>query len=766
MGIFKNLFSHLTFAQPSPKKAPFQEIGASGTDIQSGLIQEDFNTDWLFDSSVQNCEEMRKTDAQVQASLQAIKLPLLTANWVIDLDEEGDEEHKEFIKKALFNGMDESFEEFLEEVLAYLDFGFYYFEKVFKIDAEGRIIWKKFAPRIPSAHLYWKTDEGKGSGPKKNEGITQQLKSQQLDQRGQPITNMNPQIPLTKLLVFSHRKEGDNFEGVSILRSAYKHWKLKDIAYKVQMVSIERHGVGLPVITMPKNFSTADRNKAEEALKNLKSNEKSYLILKEGYEFDIKTVAGGKDSQIKDAIDHHNRMITMNILAPFLDLGSSSSGSFALGETQMSFFLNSLQNIAKYVSSILNKAIEELIIINFGEQEHYPKLEATEIGSIDKQVLMNALSAGINSGAIIVDEKLRDWTRENMNLPQEDKEQIEEAQIQKKEEEAAQKKEIPDKKEQEPEDKEKQTKEKFSSKKKLSFTDYKPSERERLFQSSINENERFLEDIWKSKYLSDIRDFEKDMREFLKESYAKAKTEKVNGVSVITSKGNKSLMKRMESGIDARFNKLGRKFESKMYIGPLMKGSSAFASMALSKMSRVQKFFDVFVAEETINAFTAGHLSNVRGFIFNDGRRTKERLLDNFTQNSSIRLVIQQSGKLKLNRNITKLSIITHPRALFKNIIYENAAKDGVIHYKPLIPSQKRDELSPTGAIAAVLFGLFTMQQLNTKGDDKNNANVVGGMGLHHGDFSYMYPVDEDYIEEEERIAREQRKRFLEQINK
>ena len=36
-------------------------------------------------------------------------------------------------------------------------------------------------------------------------------------------------------------------------------------------------------------------------------------------------------------------------------------------------------------------------------------------------------------------------------------------------------------------------------------------------------------------------------------------------------------------------------------------------------------------------------------------------------------------------------------------------------------------------------------------------------MGLHHNSFEYYYPVEDEYLEEETQIAKEQRSQFLQQ---
>jgi len=85
---------------------PMREFGNTGTDLVSGILNEDFNSALMFPYGIEIFDKMRKSDAQVQASLKAIKTPLLTANWVIDGNKSISPEIKEFIEHALFEDME------------------------------------------------------------------------------------------------------------------------------------------------------------------------------------------------------------------------------------------------------------------------------------------------------------------------------------------------------------------------------------------------------------------------------------------------------------------------------------------------------------------------------------------------------------------------------------------------------------------------------------------------------------------------------------
>jgi len=96
--------------------------GKSGTEIMSGMIQEEYNNDLVFPESVKVYDEMRKSDATVAAVLKALKNPLLSAEWDVQSggDSDRDKEVAEFVNRNLFVNI--NFQDWLREVLTYLDF--------------------------------------------------------------------------------------------------------------------------------------------------------------------------------------------------------------------------------------------------------------------------------------------------------------------------------------------------------------------------------------------------------------------------------------------------------------------------------------------------------------------------------------------------------------------------------------------------------------------------------------------------------------------
>lgn len=380
-------------------------LGDSGTQRYSGFFLEEPNTQWRDEQRVDMVEEMRRSDGAVKAVLNGIKAPMLAAEWYI---ESKDKKMKEWVESNLFR-MKRTWKDFLREALAYMDFGHYCFELIFEKSSNG-IRLADLAPRIPRSILKWQIKDEKP-------GITQILRTNESE------VGTTAEIPLSKLLVLTNDKEGDDITGQSILRAAYKHYKYKDVLYRIQGIAAERYGVGIPVVLLPPNYSDAERDKAIDMARNIRSNEKAYIVLPKEWDLKILTPQGNPEgSSIESAIQHHNTLILMSVLATFLGLGSNNSGggSFALSKDQSSFFIKHVEDKCTYFSEqITEQVIKRLVYINFGRKAEVPRLRFEPLGDIDFSEMSTVLKNLSDTGFInSEDVNMREFTRKVFKLPQ------------------------------------------------------------------------------------------------------------------------------------------------------------------------------------------------------------------------------------------------------------------------------------------------------------------------------------------------------------
>lgn len=403
------------FAKPPEKKRRSLggEIGESGTEIYDGVIFEEYNQKLFGSLGLEMYDRMRKSDGTVQGALKAVKLPILRAKWFVQpaSEEKQDEEIAEFVNKALFELQTITWANFLRQSLLMLDFGHMVFEKVFELrDVDGKemVVLKKFAPRMPKTIKNWTLKNGKP-------GIRQLTKEAK-----------EYEIPIEKLLIFTNEQEGDNWDGVSILRAAYKHWHFKDKFYIIDAIAFEKHGIGVPYVKMIGGTSDDDKVAATTIAKNMRAHHQAHVVHGENIEVGFIDMKAGALRDPQPSIMHHNREITKSVLAQFLELGSTDSGSRALSQDHSEMFLKSLEAVADNIIDVINRyAIPQLVDLNWNGVKAYPKLACNGISRVDVDRLANAYQTLSFAGAIHPTQADELYLRELLNLPERTEEDIE-----------------------------------------------------------------------------------------------------------------------------------------------------------------------------------------------------------------------------------------------------------------------------------------------------------------------------------------------------
>ena len=388
-----------------------QEIGVAGFgySIWNNIIRGDYNPELFGIQGLKKFDEMRRSDAQVRSALRLIKTPVLGARWYVEpaSDRKKDKTIAEFVWKNLNKWMSISFSQVLLESLLMLDFGYYLFEKVYdwkEVNGQRRIIFKKLAPRHPMDVIEWHFDpEG---GPKSIDMFHPTRADQQVN------------IPIEKLAVFTFDKEAGNVTGISALRSAYKHWFYKEQLYKIDAIQKERHGIGIPIITLPPNFDDDDRRKADEIGRNLRTNEKAHVVLPPNWQIIFAKLEGQLVNAL-DSAEHHGRMIFTNVLGEFLSLTTATDA-----QTSSDIFAKATRYIAEIIRDVFNKyCIPQLVDFNWSNIEDYPELRVRRIGdTTDWRTLSFAIRNFIGAQAMFPDDPLEAWIRDEMDLPRADPE--------------------------------------------------------------------------------------------------------------------------------------------------------------------------------------------------------------------------------------------------------------------------------------------------------------------------------------------------------
>jgi hypothetical protein len=403
--------------------------GAVGTANFAGFIRDlgEYNPILEGRSGFLIYEKMRRSDADVRAALLACKLPIRAADYQIvpglKENEEGfglAKKIAEEVRENLLGGLEsptstgcwvtQNFETVKENALLCLDFGCAAHEDLWHIDGD-KVRLRKLAPRLPyTFYRYHVDDDGESL-----------LYLEQYGYRGNNFVNVL--VPAEKIAYFVNDMEGAYFYGRSVLRAAYQHWYMKSQIYRIDAISIERNGLGVPTIKQGPNVSAEDRKSAENWVKMLAAHESTGLSLPNGWEFVLTGITGRvRDPQA--SIQHHSEMIMRSVLANFLALGSTQTGSRALGNSMRDFFYLSLEAVSRKIDeTISNTSIRRLVNYNYtpqpGKKLPYPRLVTSNIIVINPLELLEvAKDVGkFDVDLLQPDNDTENWIRKKCGMP-------------------------------------------------------------------------------------------------------------------------------------------------------------------------------------------------------------------------------------------------------------------------------------------------------------------------------------------------------------
>lgn len=413
-------FSDLQTLTRPPKVTPdHQEFGASGTPLAGGVLRpEDYNRDLTGKNAIATYDRMRRSDAQVKATLDLLELPLLAAEWDFVPPEHGDttdQQIADFCKACILDddAQRDTWAFTLRHILLMLPFGFSPFEKVWEVGPVGEYRYHRVAPRLPPS-----IDEFRITENGRLWEIVQRASKGEQEQ--ELIIPSHPEHPEGDVgLVFVWRREGDNFNGMSVLRSAYKHWFYKDQLYNIDAISHERYGVGTPKAKLDPGVSLSpnEMKVLQAVLEGMRSHHRGYLILPPGVDVDILTPSrsiGG--NWLMTSVEHHDVMIARNILAPFMNVGQAPNGTRSSTGELIDVFFTALEGVATSVSSDSKRQLVKPICdLNFPmEGRQYPTLVARNIRKVDIQLLADAMQKLKSASAITPDDPIENALRKIM----------------------------------------------------------------------------------------------------------------------------------------------------------------------------------------------------------------------------------------------------------------------------------------------------------------------------------------------------------------
>lgn len=382
--------------------------GAVGTMAYGGYFAEEYLPEWKGRNGIMMADEMRRGDYQVQAVLAHIRNKLLAVNFdwnPADSDDPQAVKHAEFLRHAFFKAPSKTWTYNLKDMYSCLWSGFALFEPTFKVEEgqmwKGKWVIKDFGWRNPKTIWQWFIVDNKL-------WCVRQI-SYGDDQR-------YVDIPGNELVCISVGREGNNYEGISLLRSSWGPFCRKQVAYVVNMIGIER-SLGVVHVTRPgSKIGTPIEAKLKQDLDNFTSGNCPWLITPEGWPMDVKEIKYNATA-VMDGIRLEDANIAKSVQAEFIEVGMTSQGARAAIEPKIEHFDIALKYLVRLVLDAWQELGEKLIKLNFGEQDAYPTFTGTGLDISMSLDLANSLKDLSDAGGWTWDYETRMWVRKIWGAP-------------------------------------------------------------------------------------------------------------------------------------------------------------------------------------------------------------------------------------------------------------------------------------------------------------------------------------------------------------
>lgn len=416
------------------KVMDFASIGTPGINSSGGYISEEFLPELSGANGVKVYRQMADNDPIVGAILFVITMLIRGADWPVQAaGESPEEEDAKIFLESILDDMQVSRSAMISEICSMFTYGF----------APMELLWKRRAGHTGDA----KTNSVYDDGLIGLRGLS--LRAQRTVQRWdidpddgtihgfwqQAPTRGEIYIPAERMALFRVSEDGNNPQGRSLLRTAYRSWHFKTRIEEIEGVGIERDLAGLPMAMIPSNYFAGDADPDEKMvlaawqklLTQVRRDQQEGILMPSDrddkgnllFEFKLLNAGGARTFDTTKIIDRYDRRIATSVLADFLFLGQQAVGSFALSSDKTALFAAAIGGFAKHIVEILNReVVERLWRYNAMDPAIMPWFVAGDLETPNLAEIAAYITALAGAGApMFPDRDLENHLREIAGLP-------------------------------------------------------------------------------------------------------------------------------------------------------------------------------------------------------------------------------------------------------------------------------------------------------------------------------------------------------------
>lgn len=424
----------------TPERFKMAESGYLGLNVFDGITNDDVRRELNFPHSIDTFKEMQQ-HSTINAALTLYGNLINKVDWYFNPPVDATEEEKRQCKivSEMMHDMDMPWEDFVADILSAQTYGFSVHEKVYRRRLktsgskynDGVIGWKRLPIRNQETiEKFIFTETGNDiTGVKQNLARINDQYNRYTNRELKEVV-----LPRSKFLLFRAGKhKGDPF-GKSPLRDAYLAWRYLTIIEEIESNGVAKDLVGLPVLSIPPQYMSADASSDQKAvyqyyqnaMRNLQLNQQSALILPNAYDPETKqplfklellSLDGKKGMDTGAVKEYYKNLILTSLFADILIMGQSTTGSFALGQIKNSLSGSAVESMLKSIISVLNNdLIRQTYELNGWDASRAGHFDYDNLESEDLETFSKAVMRFASTSSVEADREFLNRVRRSMGI--------------------------------------------------------------------------------------------------------------------------------------------------------------------------------------------------------------------------------------------------------------------------------------------------------------------------------------------------------------
>jgi len=384
-----------------------------------------------------------RNNPTVGAALTIYRLLLSRVEWDVQPPSDATEQEKEraAIVKTMMDDMEQSWGNFIESIIPYLEYGFSVNEKVFRRRLkrngsrwnDGLVGIKKLPVRSQETISRWVFSEDGADLIRVEQNL------QYLENGARFLNRTNErgliEIPREKFLLFTCSGTKGNPEGNSILKPIYLAFKQLSLLADQELLSIAKDVQGILKIEIPPKYLDPNASAEDKAvvsafqtiINNYNAGTSRGLLVPNMidpesklnlFKYELMSDRGTPKIDTEAVIKRLQNDILSALSVDVLKMGADGTGSFSLADAKTSILALAIDYRLKEIAEVLNMDLmRSLYEMNGWSTERLPKFVYSDIEKVSLDELGKYLQRVKAVGLVEVDRPILNRVREAMGVP-------------------------------------------------------------------------------------------------------------------------------------------------------------------------------------------------------------------------------------------------------------------------------------------------------------------------------------------------------------